>query len=344
MKIALDAMGGDHAPSAEVEGAALAVREYGVEVVLVGDEVLLKEELARQGFQDLPGITIHHASQKVEMHEQPSQVVRRKRDSSIWVACELVKKCEAAAVISAGNTGAAVVTAFFLLGVLKGVERPAIAALLPTLTGHMILLDVGATVDCTPEHLTQFALMGHEYAQHVLNKPHPAVGLLSIGEEDTKGNEVTKETFKRLKESPLNFVGNIEGREIFTGKADVVVCDGFIGNVALKITEGLAESLKKMLFKEIAAGSFLSRIGYVLLRPVFGRYKRRMDYAEFGGACLLGVNGICIISHGRSSGRAIKNALRVAKEIHEGRVNEHIQRDIEESLALWGGKGREGER
>lgn len=344
MRVALDAMGGDHAPAAEVEGAALAVREYGVEVILVGDETLVREELRRQGLQDLPGLTVRHASQRVEMHEQPSQVVRRKRDSSIWVGTELVKKGEAEAVISAGNTGATVVTAFFLLGVLKGVERPAIATRLPTLTGQSILLDVGATVDCTAAHLIQFALMGHEYAQHVLNKAHPTIGLLSIGEEDTKGNEVTKETFKRLKESPLNFVGNVEGREIFTGAADVVVCDGFIGNVALKITEGVAEALKKMLIKEIAAGSFLSRIGYALLKPAFGRYKRRMDYAEFGGACLLGVNGICIISHGRSSGRAIKNAIRVAKEIFEGRVNEHIQHDIEESLALYGVRAKEAER
>ena len=344
MRVALDAMGGDHAPAAEVEGAALAVHEYGVEVILVGDETLLKKELCRQGLQGITGLTVHHASQRVEMHEQPSQVVRRKRDSSIWVSAELVKKGEAEALISAGNTGATVVTAFFLLGVLKGVERPAIAALFPTLTGHSILLDVGATVDCSAQHLIQFALMGHEYAQHVLNKAHPTIGLLSIGEEDTKGNEVTKETFKRLKESPLNFVGNVEGREIFTGVADVVVCDGFIGNVALKITEGVAEALKKMLIKEIAAGSYLSRLGYALLRPAFGRYKRRMDYAEFGGASLLGVNGICIISHGRSSGRAIKNAIRVAKEIFEGRVNEHIQNDIEESLALYGAKAREAER
>ena len=325
MKIAVDAMGGDHAPAAEVEGAALAVREYGVEVVLVGDEVLLKEELRRQGLQGVPGLTLHHASQRVEMHEQPSQVVRRKRDSSIWISTELVKKGEAVAVISAGNTGATVVTAFFLLGVLNGIERPAIATLLPTLRGEMILLDVGANVDCTPENLTQFALMGHEYALHVLNKAHPTIGLLSIGEEDTKGNEVTKETFKRLKEMPINFVGNVEGRDIFLDKADVVVCDGFIGNVALKISEGLAEALKKILLEEIAAGSFLNRLGYALLRPVFRRYKRRMDYAEFGGACLLGVNGICIISHGRSSGRAIKNAIRLAKEISEGGVNDHIQ-------------------
>lgn len=344
MRIALDAMGGDYAPTPEVEGAALAVREYGVDITLVGDEALLKESLRRQALYDIPGLRIQHASQRVEMHEPPSQVVRRKRDSSIWVATELVKKGEADAVVSAGNTGATVVTAFFLLGVLKGVERPAIAVQLPTLTGRLVLLDVGATVDCAPHHLCQFAWMGHVYSQHVLNKAHPTIGLLSIGEEDTKGNEVTKEVFKRLKESPLNFVGNIEGREMFTGAADVVVCDGFIGNVALKITEGVAEALKKMLLKEIAAGSYLNRIGYALLRAAFGRYKRRMDYAEFGGACLLGVNGTCIISHGRSSGRAIKNAIRVAKEIFEGRVTAHIQHDIEENLALYGDRGREGER
>jgi glycerol-3-phosphate acyltransferase PlsX len=342
MKIALDAMGGDHAPAPEVEGAALAIKEYGVEVVLVGDEVLVREELRRQGYQDLPGLTLRHASQRVEMHEQPSQVVRRKRDSSIWIATEMVKNGDATAVISAGNTGATVVTAFFLLGVLKGVERPAIAALIPTLQGQMILLDVGATVDCSPENLTQFAWMGHEYAQHVLNKAHPTIGLLSIGEEDSKGNEVTKETFKRLKEMPLNFVGNVEGREIFMHGADVIVCDGFIGNIALKITEGVAEGIKKILLKEIAAGSFLNRLGYGLLRPVFRRYKRHIDYSEFGGACLLGVNGICIISHGRSSGRAIKNAIRVAKEIFEGRVNDRIQSDIEANLAdhLGGAEGR----
>ena len=344
MKIALDAMGGDNAPTPEVEGAALAVQEYGIEVVLVGDEVLLKEELRRQGYQDLPGLTVHHASQRVEMHEQPSQVVRRKRDSSIWLATEMVKNGDAIAVISAGNTGATVVTAFFLLGVLKGVERPAIAALIPTLQGEMILLDVGATVDCTPENLTQFAWMGHEYAQYVLHKAHPTIGLLSIGEEDTKGNEVTKETFKRLKETALNFVGNVEGREIFMHGADVIVCDGFIGNVALKITEGVAEGIKKILMTEIAAGSYLNRLGYALLRPVFSRFKRRIDYAEFGGACLLGVNGICIISHGRSSGRAIKNAIRVAKEIFEGRVNDHIQSDIEANLPALGGALRNHER
>src|SRR5207244_6974494 len=241
---------------------------------------------ARTGVGHPPGWTAPHPSQRAEMHEQPSQVVRRKRDSSIWVGTELVKKGEAVAIISAGNTGATVVTAFFLLGVLKRVEQPRIATLLPTLMGDTILLDVGATVDCTPSQLTQFALMGHEYAQHVFNKAHPTIGLLSIGEEDTKGNEVTKETFKQLKESPMNFVGNVEGRDVFTGAADIVVCDGFIGNVALKISEGVAEALKKMLFKEIAAGALLSRIGYALLKRAFSRFNRRMEYAAVGGAPL----------------------------------------------------------
>jgi len=327
MRIALDAMGGDHAPASEVEGAALAVREYGVEVILVGDEVLLKEELRRQGLQDLPGLTVHHASQRVEMHEQPSQVVRRKRDSSIWVGTELVKKGEAVAIISAGNTGATVVTAFFLLGVLKGVERPAIATLLPTVAGYTILLDVGATVDCTSTHLTQFALMGHEYAQHVLNKAHPTIGLLSIGAEDTKGNEVTKETFKRLKESPLNFVGNVEGREIFSGSVDVIVCDGFIGNVALKVIEGVAEQIALMLKKALKS-TVASQVGYVLSRRAYKEFRRSIDHTEYGGAPLLGVRGVTVIGHGSSNANAIKNAVRVAAELARARINEKIEQEL----------------
>jgi glycerol-3-phosphate acyltransferase PlsX len=266
------------------------------------------------------------------MHESPSQVARRKRDSSIWVATELVKNGEASAVVSAGNTGASMVAAFFILGVIKGVERPAIATLLPTLTGTAVMLDVGANVDCTAEHLHQFGLMGNEYGKHLFGKPNPRIGLLSIGEEDTKGNEVTKEAFKLLKASPINFVGNVEGRDVYSGGADVIVCDGFIGNVALKISEGIAETIKKLLMKEIA-GSFLGRLSYLFLAGPLLRLRRRMDYAEFGGAALLGVNGIVIICHGRSSAKAIKNAIRKAKGLAESALNELIQRDIAESLA-----------
>ncbi|MBI3611017.1 MAG: phosphate acyltransferase PlsX [Nitrospirae bacterium] len=333
MKMAVDAMGGDDAPAPVVEGAVLAAREYGVGIILVGDSTLLREMVGRRDVEGLD-VSIVHASQKVEMDEAPSVVIRRKRESSIWIATDLVKKGEAVAVISAGNSGATMATALFILGPLKGVERPAIATILPTLTGHSILLDVGANVDCKPLHLFQFATMGHEYAEWVLQKSHPKVGLLSIGEEDTKGNEVTKEAFKILKAGPLNFIGNVEGRDVYSGAADVIVCDGFIGNVALKISEGLADALGKLLKREIAA-TVGGKLGYLFLRSAFQRFRRRVDYAEYGGAPLLGVNGISIICHGRSSAKAIKNAVRVAKTLAEQEVNERIRKDIEDSMAIY---------
>ncbi len=308
-----------------------AAKEFDVEVILVGDETALKRECARLGVTD-PRLSIRHAPQVVEMHESPAAVARKKRDSSIWIATELVKHGEASAVVSPGNTGASMVSSFFVLGLTKGVERPAIATSLPTLTGEAIMLDVGANVDCSAKHLEQFALMGNEYGKHLFRKPNPRVGLLSIGEEDSKGNEVTKEAFKLLKASSLNFIGNVEGREVYSGTADVVVCDGFIGNVALKISEGVAETIKKLLIKEISS-SWLSRLAYPLIAGPLLNLKRKIDYAEFGGAPLLGVNGITIICHGRSSAKAIKNAIRRGKGMAEGRVHELIQRDIEESIA-----------
>ena len=329
MKIALDAVGGDHGPAPCVEGALQAVKELDVEVILVGDETTLKQECERQSCRD-SRLTIRHASQVVEMHESPAAVVRKKRDSSIWVATELVKNGHADAVVSPGNTGASMVASFFVLGLTKGVERPAIATSLPTLSGEAIMLDVGANVDCTATHLEQFALMGNEYGKHLLRKPNPRVGLLSIGEEDGKGNEVTKEAFKLLKSSSMKFVGNIEGRDVYSGIADIVVCDGFIGNVALKISEGVAEMIKRLLLKEIS-GHFLGRLAYPLISGPLMNLKRKIDYAEFGGAPLLGVNGITMICHGRSSAKAIKNAIRRAKGMAEGGVRELIQRDIEES-------------
>jgi glycerol-3-phosphate acyltransferase PlsX len=331
MKIAVDAMGGDHGPAPVVEGAVQAAKTLELEVVLVGDQAQVETQLRRLRCRD-PRITVRHASQVVEMHESPAQVARKKRESSIWVATELVKTGEAVGVVSAGNTGASMVSAFFLLGVLKGVERPAIAATLPTLTGSAIMLDVGATVDCTARHLHQFGLMGNEYGKHLFGKPNPRVGLLSIGEEDSKGNEVTREAFKLLKSSMMNFIGNVEGRDVYSGTADVIVCDGFIGNVALKISEGVADTIKKMLMKEIA-GSRLGRLGYLFVAVPLVRLRRRMDYAEFGGAPLLGVNGICVICHGRSSAKAIKNAIMRAKSLADSRLNALIQRDIEESVA-----------
>jgi glycerol-3-phosphate acyltransferase PlsX len=331
MKIAVDAMGGDHGPAPNVEGAVQAANELGVEVILVGDESQIQEQVRRLGGPH-PRLAIKHAPQTVGMHESPALVARKKRDSSIWVATDLVRTGEANAVVSAGNTGASMVASFFVLGVIKGIERPAIAATLPTLTGTAVMLDVGANVDCTAQHLYQFGLMGNEYGKHLFGKPNPRVGLLSIGEEDTKGNEVTKEAFKLLKASPINFIGNVEGRDVYSGTADVIVCDGFIGNVALKISEGLADTIKKLLMKEIA-GSLLGRLAYPFLAgPLLG-LRRRTDYAEFGGAPLLGVNGICIICHGRSSPKAIKNAIRRARGLVESSLNDLIRRDIEESLA-----------
>lgn len=330
MKIAIDAMGGDYGPAPNVEGAIQALTELDIEVILVGDESRIREELSRLGSRD-SRVSIRHAAQTVGMHESPAQVARKKRDSSIWIATELVKAGEASAVVSAGNTGASVVSAFFLLGVIKGVERPAIAATLPTLTGTAIMLDVGATVDCTPQHLFQFGLMGNEYGKHLFGKPNPRIGLLSIGEEDTKGNEVTKEAFRLLKAGPVNFIGNVEGRDVYSGVADVIVCDGFIGNVALKISEGVADTIKRLLMKEIVS-SPLGRLAYLFVASPLRRLRRRVDYAEFGGAPLLGVNGISMICHGRSSAKAIKNAIHRAKGLAESRVNELIMRDIEENL------------
>jgi glycerol-3-phosphate acyltransferase PlsX len=340
MNIAVDAMGGDYGPAPNVEGAALAVQELSISVTLVGNEEQIRDEIRKQGCQD-SRLNVCHAVQTVGMHESPAQVARKKRDSSIWVATELVKSGDAVAVVSAGNTGASMVASFFILGVIKGVERPAIAATLPTLTGTAVMLDVGANVDCTPKHLHQFALMGNEYGKHVFGKPSPRIGLLSIGEEDSKGNEATKEAFKLIKSSPINFVGNVEGRDVFSGAADVVVCDGFIGNVALKISEGVADTIKKLLMKEIA-GSMLGRFAYLFMATPLMRLRRRMDYAEFGGAPLLGVNGISMICHGRSSAKAIKNAILRAKGLADSRINELIQRDIEESLAQHQRAGAEG--
>ncbi len=330
MKIALDAMGGDDAPAAIVEGAVLAARELDVAITLVGNDKEVEKALSRHKTSAL-SISIVHASQKVEMDASPSSVVRKKRDSSIWVATELVKRKEADAVISAGNTGASMATALFILGPLLGVERPAIATPLPTLRGTSILIDVGANVDCKPQQLFQFAIMGNIYAREILGIPQPKVGLLSIGEEETKGNELTREAFKLLKGSALDFIGNIEGRDVYTGVADVIVCDGFIGNVALKISEGLADAIIQFLKREITA-SPLGKLGGLLLKPSFARFKRKIDYAEYGGAPLLGVDGISIICHGRSSARAIKNAIRVAKESFNRGVNQRIKEQIESQI------------
>jgi glycerol-3-phosphate acyltransferase PlsX len=327
MKIALDAMGGDHAPSVTVEGAVETIKEFDdLEIILFGDESLIKKELKGKQYP-LDRIQISHTSQIVGMHESPVAALRKKRDSSIRRAIDAVKNKEADAVISAGNSGVVMASALFALGTSMGVDRPAIAAIMPTFKGLFVLIDVGANVDCKPENLLQFALMGSSYCRIILGKEEPRVALLSIGEEDTKGNELTREAFKMLKEANLNFIGNIEGKDIFWGDADVVVCDGFIGNIVLKTSEGLAEVIIKMLKREIA-GLAAGRIGYLFMKPALRNFRKRTDYAEYGGAPLLGINGTCIISHGRSTSRAIRNAIRVAVEFSKNRVHESISEDI----------------
>ena len=313
MRVVLDAMGGDHAPSVNVEGAVETVNECDdVDVILVGDESSIQKELRNKRYS-ANRISVVHASQVVEMHESPMVAIRKKKDSSIRVGIGLVKAGKADAFVSAGHSGVVMGSSLMMLGTAKVVDRPAIATLMPTLKDPFIMLDVGATVDCNPQNLLQFALMGSTYCRLILKRPDPKVALLSIGEEDIKGNEVTKEAFKLIKKSKLNFIGNIEGKDIFSGMADVVVCDGFIGNIALKISEGLAETILKMLKQEISSVS-TGRVGYLLMKPAIRKFKKRTDYDEYGGAPLLGINGTTIISHGRSSSKAIKNALRGAAD------------------------------
>jgi len=326
-------MGGDSSPAAEVEGAVLAAREYNTEIVLVGDEKLLRCELEKHRTTGLP-ITISHASQRVEMHESPVSVLRKKKDSSIIIATKLVRDEKASAVVSAGHSGATMAASLLILGPVKGVERPAIATILPTLEGVAIMLDVGANVDCKPKHLFQFAIMGHAYAVKMLKKENPRIGLLSIGEEDTKGNMLTKETFVYLKNSPLNFIGNVEGKDVYRGRADVIVCDGFIGNVALKISEAVADTMGKMLSREIKK-SPAGKIGYLMLKKAFASFKKKVDYAEYGGAPLLGVNGVCIICHGRSSPKAIKNAIGMSVGLSDVHTIEYLQKDVSELMTYF---------
>ncbi len=331
MRVALDAMGGDYAPSVNIEGAVETVNEHDdIDVVLVGNEALIEKELQNKRYPS-GRISVRHASQVIAMSESPTAAIRKKKDSSIRVGIDLVKSGKADAFVSAGHSGVVMATSLLLLGRSEGVDRPAIATIMPALRDTFILVDAGANVDSRPENLLQFALMGNTYCKLVMNKTRPKVGLLSIGEEDTKGNELTKEAFKLLKGTALNFIGNIEGKDIFTGKADVVVCDGFIGNIALKISEGLAETIIKMLKREITSVS-TGRVGYLLMKPAIRNFKKRTDYDEYGGAPLLGINSSCIISHGRSTSKAIKNALSVASDYSRKRVFEAISTDIRNDL------------
>ena len=332
MKIALDAMGGDHAPQVEIEGAIQAATELDVSLILVGNRGVIEAELEKRQATHLP-ITVQNATQVVAMHESPSTAVRKKKDSSVRVAFDLVKRGEADAAVSAGNSGAAMATAMFILKKLGGVDRPAIAAVVPTLKGKAIVLDVGANVDCKPEHLVQFAIMGEVYAKHVLGISNPRVGLLSNGEEEEKGTALTRKTHAFLKNSSLNYAGYIEGRDIYNGNVDVVTCDGFVGNVVLKTSEGLADSIGKML-KEEMSGSILAKAGFLLAKKSFKNLKKRIDYSEYGGAPFLGINGVGFICHGGSNAKAIKNAIKYASQYVKNDMNKHLVEELEKNSDL----------
>jgi len=323
----LDAMGGDNAPAVEVEGAIQAVQEFGHDLVLVGDEGRIKNELEKHGFSS-DKIILRHASEVIEMHDPAAISVRRKRDSSIVVGLDLIKKGQADAFVSAGNTGAVVCAATLSLRLLPGIERPGIAIVIPTLKGTSLIIDVGANINTKPIHLLQYGIMADAYSRYLLGKSNPSVGLLSVGEEESKGTEFIKEAHTLLSESKLNFAGNIEGRDVYAGKVDIILCDGFVGNVILKISESVADTIMQSLKQEIKA-NFLATIGAVLSGSAFNELKRKMDYSERGGALLLGVDGRCIICHGSSTPKAIKNAIRVAAEFVKQDVNKHIIEELE---------------
>jgi glycerol-3-phosphate acyltransferase PlsX len=325
--IAVDAMGGDDAPRPEVEGSILAAREWGLHVLLVGQPADLRRELARHAHRGLQ-IEIVPASEVIAMTDSPAQAFRKKKDSSAHVAAHLVKRGKAAGWFSAGNTGAVMTVARFVLGTLPSVQRPALAAPFPTSKGGVaVLLDVGANVDSKVAHLMQFAVMGEIYYRVIFGTPRPRVALLSIGEEAGKGNELTREAHPRLKALPMNFVGNVEGRDIFSGAVEVIVCDGFIGNVALKVSEGVAQHIG-MLLKKALKSTVASQVGYVLSRNAYKEFRRSIDYTEYGGAPLLGVRGITVIGHGSSNVNAVKNGLRVVAELAKAGVNEKIEQEL----------------
>ena len=319
-------MGGDHAPHEIVKGALIAAQEFSVQIILVGREEAIRREL---GANVPSNVEIVHAAEVVEMEDTALAPIRKKRNSSIRICANLVRDGRADAMVSAGHTGAAMASAYMVLGTIEGVSRPALAAIVPSTKGHTILLDVGANVDTKPSHLREFAVMGHFYAQMIFGIEQPRVGLLSIGEEEGKGNELTKETFRVLKETGLNFMGNAEGRDIYNGNADVVVCDGFIGNIVLKASESLGEFVSKTLRAEVTRTT-IRKIGALLTKGAFDDLKKRMDYSEYGGAPLLGVKGGCIVCHGRSNAKAIKNAIRVAREFATNRIDVKIQERVDD--------------
>jgi len=325
-------MGGDHGPQELIAGALLAADQTDLKICLVGDEDVLKKHLeASSANQDsVSRIRIVHAPSVIGMDENPVEAIRKKKDSSIMVAFDLVKTGEAAAAVSAGNSGATLAAGMRKLGRLKHVVRPGLASIFPTLKGPLVIMDVGANVECRPAHLYQFAVMASAFSR-LYDVEQPRVGLLTIGEESGKGNSLVRETYTLLKKSSLNFIGNVEGRDVFQGDVDVIICDGFVGNICLKISEGLAEALMEMLKYEISE-STMAKLGYLLARPAFKNFQKRVDYAEYGGAPLLGINGTGIICHGKSTAYAIKNAIFEARDMEKLTINELISRDLEDGL------------
>jgi len=330
VRIAVDAMGGDHAPAVIVDGAVAAARHLDARIALVGAAAPVEAALASHAdWRDL-NIEIVHAPDVIAMSEPPAAALRRKPGASIRVAADRVARGEAAAIVSAGHTGAAVIAAYSAFGTIPGVDRPALATTIPTRRRPAVLLDAGANVECRPQHLLQFAIMGSVYARVAAGIARPRVGLLSIGEEETKGNELTREAHRLLKSAPVNFIGNVEGREIYSGAADVIVCDGFTGNIVLKTSEGLVEAVEALLADELQ-GTFSSQMGYLLSRRAFRRFRRRVDYSEYGGAPLLGVAGLAIVCHGRSSPKAIRNAIAMAYRFATNDFIHRVEQEINEA-------------
>jgi glycerol-3-phosphate acyltransferase PlsX len=328
MKIVVDAMGGDHAPAVVVDGAVQAAQDLGLEIILVGQRAAIEVELARHKPIGLD-LTVHHASQVIEMDEHPAAAVKAKKDSSMVVGMELIKRHEADAFFTAGNSGGALAAALFRLGRIKGIKRPALSTIFPSETpqGYCFVLDIGANADCRPEYLVQFALMGSAYAERVLGVPNPRVAIVSNGEEEGKGNQLVQETVPLLKAGDFNFVGNAEGKDIPRGHADVIVTDGFTGNVIIKLAEGVSKFLLEVLKTEITSSN-VSKVGAMLAKPAFDHVKSRLDYREYGGAPLLGVDGVVIVGHGRSDAKAIRNGIRMAAQAVENGVLDAIKQGI----------------
>jgi glycerol-3-phosphate acyltransferase PlsX len=327
MRIAIDAMGGDDGPGSIVDGALVAARHLQVGLVLVGDAGAIERELARHPGAAALDVRIVHTPESIGMEEPAAAALRRKPRASIRLAAEAVRDGEAAAVFSAGHTGASVMAAIGAFGRLPGVDRPALATIIPTLRQPAVLLDSGATVECRPQHLVQFAVMGAAYARIALGCASPRVGLLSVGSEESKGNELTRDAHQLLKGAPIDFVGNVEGRDVYAGEADVIVCDGFTGNITLKISEGLVETVERLLHDELSA-TFGTRVGYLLSRQAFRRFRKRVDASEYGGAPLVGLNGLCIVGHGRSSPKAVRNAVAMAARSVSQGLLEKMARDM----------------